>query len=690
MRAVTAARVAWGGLALTLGLDALALVMFGAGRDPLLTLTGFEPGFLLPIIYLAFLAFPTVGAMVMFRRPGNPIGWIFLGIGLILVLEAFCLEYAGYALYVRPGSLPFGKFAAWQQNWGFLAAVYPFALLFLLFPDGRFRSARWKALAWFVLVAAMVAMVGVALAPGRLSRPLQTLSNPYAVGGRLGPIMAMASSLGQIGFTGGILVAIGCLVQRLRQARGEERQQVKWFAFGAAVAGIAFFLDGAAPPSVSSVVLNVLVVVAFAGVPVCAGIAILKHRLYDIDVVMSRTVLLGTLALFITVVYAGIVIGIGTLVGGRGSPVLSAVAAAIVAVAFQPVRQRAQRLANRLIYGKRSTPYEVLSELSERMAGTYGSEDILPRMVRILAEATGSSRADVWLRVGSEFRLAASWPVISGATAPLLSRDGDLPDFGGATRAVPVTHQGEILGALTLSKPRGEPLTPTEDRLIQDLAGQAGLVLQNVALIEDLRGSRRRIVSAQDARAKALERNIHDGAQQQLVALAIKLRLAERFVRKDDEQSRKMLAELQVDAQDALETLRDLARGIYPPLLADKGLAVALGAQAAKAQVPTTVEALSVGRYPQELESAVYFCCLEALQNIAKYARASSAAVRLQQVDGALDFVVQDDGVGFNPATTPRGSGTTNMVDRLEALGGTLEVRSRPGDGTTISGRVPV
>ena len=197
------------------------------------------------------------------------------------------------------------------------------------------------------------------------------------------------------------------------------------------------------------------------------------------------------------------------------------------------------------------------------------------------------------------------------------------------------SHRGELLGALTVTKPPVRAARPpTEDRLLADLAGQAGLVLRNVRLIEELRASRQRIVAAQDERARALERNIHDGAQQQLVALAVKLRLARSLAEKDPPKAAEMLDALQAEAVDALENLRDLARGIYPPLLADQGLAAALGAQARKSPVPVSVEADGVGRYPQDVEAAVYFCALEALQNIAKYADASvghASALRVQR-----------------------------------------------------------
>ncbi len=241
-----------------------------------------------------------------------------------------------------------------------------------------------------------------------------------------------------------------------------------------------------------------------------------------------------------------------------------------------------------------------------------------------------------------------------------------------------------------MTKPPNEPLSHEEEQLVEDLAAQAGLVLRNARLIEELRASRRRLVAAQDERAKQLERNIHDGAQQQLVALTVKLRLAEGFAEREPEKTRAMLGELQAEATSALEDLRDLARGIYPPLLADKGLPAAIEAQARKAAVSVSVGTDGVGRYPPDVESAVYFSCLEALQNVAKYAHATYAEVRLSANGHELAFEVVDDGRGFDPSAIRRGSGLLGMADRLDAIGGSLEVQSRPGKGTTVIGRVPV
>ena len=231
---------------------------------------------------------------------------------------------------------------------------------------------------------------------------------------------------------------------------------------------------------------------------------------------------------------------------------------------------------------------------------------------------------------------------------------------------------------------------------MQDLASQAGLVLRNVRLtaelqanVDDLRASRRRLVEAQDEERRKIERNLHDGAQQQLVALTVQLGLLERLA-DDPERVRQMATQLQGGLRDALDDLRDLARGIYPPLLADKGLAVALEAQGRKAAVATTIEPDGVGRYPREVEAAVYFCALEAMQNIAKYADARTAIVRLAERDGRLVFEIEDDGRGFDADATTYGTGVQGMADRLDAIGGTLDIRSAPGQGTVVRGEILV
>src|SRR5207253_9218562 len=279
--------------------------------------------------------------------------------------------------------------------------------------------------------------------------------------------------------------------------------------------------------------------------------------------------------------------------------------------------------------------------------------------------------AEVWLRSEAALRRAASWPVGARLASPSDGVDGRLPVVGqllpaipGADRAVAVRHQGELLGALAVRKRAGESLTPIERKLLEDLAQQAGLVLKNVGLtsellqrLEELRASRQRLVAAQDQERRRLERDLHDGAQQNLVALKVKLGQARAMALKDPARAKELVGQLTADADQALETLRDLARGIYPPLLADRGLGAALEAQARRATLPVVAEADGVGRYPREVEAAVYFCVLEALQNVQKYAGATRATVRLSGHDGRLAFSVEDDGRGFDVASVQRGSG---------------------------------
>ena len=355
---------------------------------------------------------------------------------------------------------------------------------------------------------------------------------------------------------------------------------------------------------------------------------------------------------------------------------------------FRPVLGAARSIADRVVYGRRATPYEVMSEFSERMSETYSTDDVLPLMVQVLQGATGAERADVWLRIGGQLRASASSSSDADTRQVVEARDDTLPSLPGSF-AAEVRHHGELLGALAVTMPPNDPLDPSRRRLVHDLAAQAGPVLRNVRLIEELRASRQRLVAAQDGERRKLERNIHDGAQQQLVALGVQLRLADTMVDRDPAKARELLTRLQGDTQTAINDLRDLARGIYPPLLADQGLGAALEAQARKSPVPVDVAADGVGRLSQDVEAAVYFSCLEALQNVAKYADASRATISLATREGSLVFTVADDGRGFDPTFAERGSGLQGMADRIEAIGGTLEIDSTPGQGTTVTGRVP-
>jgi signal transduction histidine kinase len=654
------------------------------------------------ILVLAGLSYGTVGALIASRHPRNPIGWLFLAMAIGFAGVVFSQEYGVHGLIVTPGSLPAVAWFAYPVDWLFATSASLVILALLLFPTGEALSSRWRWLVRVVVVAVVLGTLsGILRAHATTGNNARFsdlglrsgIRNPLGVPA-LSPVIDVVNTLGSLIIIVAGFASLLCLFLRFRRARGDERQQLRWLAYtGAALLGTLVFVPLFA---INTNLFGGLFWFSFTallciGIPVASGVAILRFRLYDLDLVVKKTVVLGALVALSTMAYLAIVVGIGAAIGRRGNTGLTFAGAAVVALLFQPVRVRARIIADRLVYGERATPYEVLSAFADRVGGTYSTEDVLPRMADILAAGTGAVSAKVFLRVGTQLRLVAARPAEGvGAVHSSLISDEELPAFPGSEMAFAVRHQGDLLGALTVIMPPSEPLTPSQERLIQDLATQAGLVLRNVRLIEELRASRQRLVKAQDEERRRLERNLHDGAQQQLVALAIKQRLAATLVTRDPDKALEMMGELESDAKDALENLRDLARGIYPQLLADQGLASALQSQARKASVSVTVVPDGIGRYLQEAEAAVYFCCLEALQNVAKYAAANHAEVRLWEEGGDLMFSVADDGRGYDSATTAAGSGTQNMADRLAALGGALDVRSSPGKGTTVTGRIPV
>jgi signal transduction histidine kinase len=652
-------------------------------------------------VVLAVALYATVGALITSRQAGNSVGWLFAWVAFSASISILAGSYAQLA---QLRDLPLLPASAWVGRVGFAAMFGPLAFLFLIFPTGRPASRRWGTLLRAMAIAYAVAMIGLALTPGSVEAGFAELPEPIA--NPLGLPLAWKQAVETITTVAGLIVVVGAmlsvlsLIQRYRRAEHLERQQIRLLAFLGVFIAIILVLSfsliatGAIEDEgiVSGFAFFAFVISVFVGIPAVCGIAILRYGLWDLDVVVKKTVQYGLLFAGLMIVVGVVVLLTPILFIGRGSgfdmgPAI--VVGAALAIGFTLVRPRAQRLANRIVYGRRATPYEVLSGFAERVGETYSTEDVLPRMAQLLGEATGARTARVWLRIGGEMRMESAWPPDAPPVATLSIRGDELPSFGD-DEAFEVRHQGELLGVLSIAMTAADPMNPTKAKLARDMAAQAGLVLRNVRLIEDLRESRRRIVSAQDERARTLERNIHDGAQQQLVALSVSLRLAAGLIERDPAKAQTILEELQGRTTETLEDLRDLARGIYPPLLADEGLAPALEAQARKSPVPVTVQPDGVGRYAQDVESAVYFSCLEALNNIAKYADASSVQIHLRQKDGLLSFEVFDDGRGFDPDAASRGSGLQGIADRLAALGGEVTVRSVPGEGTTVVGSVPV
>lgn len=641
----------------------------------------------------AFSMFGVVGALIVSREPRNVIGGLLLYAAFTTAVSFTGGELLTW-LVSRGSTGALAQATGFLSGSGWLLGVFPVVFLLpLLFPDGHLPSRRWRPFLWFIGFSMAVLFVSLLFGDPVLtgSNDAAKVPNPFyvsAIGGFKIPDLVFA-----IVYFGSFATSVASMFVRFRTSSGIERQQIKWVAFGFLAAFLASVLgDSIDEPTLSALVGGG----GFMAFPGSVGIAVLRFHLYDLDVVVRKTVLYATLAVFATLVYLAIVIGVGAWVG-RDSSLLTMVAAVVVAATFQLVRTRLARLADRLVYGKRATPYEVLSEFSERVGGAYADEDVLPRMARVLGEGVSAERADVWLAVGEELRDVATWPSGEQPRTPIPQDDGSLRSIAETGRGFPVEYSGELLGVLSVRKPPSDPLSPADEKLVSDLAAQAGLVLRNVRLTEalrarldDLRAAQKRLVAAQDQERRKLERNIHDGAQQQLVALAVKARLARTLTQRDPAKAAEMLSQIEAETHDALEDLRDLARGIYPPLLADKGLEAALAAQARKSSVPVEVEAHGIDRFPQEIEAAVYFSTLEALQNTAKYAQASRATVTLTRSNGSLAFTVADDGTGFDTSATGYGTGLQGIADRLGALDGDLEVASQPGSGTIVTGRVPV
>jgi signal transduction histidine kinase len=658
----------------------------------------------------AAVLYATLGALIV-RRAGNLIGWFLLGVGACYAVMASASAYAVLGI-THPGTLPAPELVGLLAEWTFVPVFAALGFMLLLFPTGRLPSPRWRPIVWLGLLATALAMIGFVVHPRLVVLPApggESLAFPNPLGIRsLGPVLStvLIGTLNGLGVLGTMLLAAAfvSLAVRYRSGGREVRQQIKWIALAAVAAAVcqtaallAIAAYGSESNPVTVAAFVVMPVIALFGIPAIITLAIFKHGLYQIDVIINRAVMYGLLSAALTAIYVGIVVGIGTLAGYAGGPLLTAAAALAIAVLFQPLRRRAQLVANRIVYGQRATPYQVLSDFAQDMAGQLDADAALDRMASVLAGATGAVRVEVWIRMGAELRLRVTWPADSAPPANLpLAGGTELPSFDLATRAIAVRHRDELLGALTIQKPRNEPVSASEDKLLAHLASQAGLVLRNVRLtaelqatIDDLRASRRRLVRAQDEERQRIERNLHDGAQQQLVALTIQLSLLEDSAG-DSGEVRLIASQLRTGLRTAVDDLRALARGIYPPLLADQGLGPALRAQAGRAPLPVQVETDGIGRYPRDAEAAVYFCILEALQNVAKYSRASRATVALCCPGSHLEFTVTDDGAGFDIANARHGTGLQGMTDRLAAAGGTLRVSSAPGLGTTISGGLPV
>jgi len=625
--------------------------------------------------------YAAAGAFIAVRRPGNRLAWILVLFGLSFGLTDLGAEYAVRALVTAPGSLPGGRAAAWLQ-YPFFGPVFPILLplIVVLFPDGRLPSRSWQPLVWLTVIAGL----GITAAGAFSQEPLVSAFRQVPLGSNLLGVLKLttAQTIGLAIVQVAVLVlAAAATLTRLVRSTGVERQQLKWLALAGAAtaisAGASFVVGGVA----GQVVLDAMIVLLTVGFPTAIAVALLRHSLFDIDMVIQRSLLYATLALFITGVYVAVVAGLGALVGARGQPnlVLSILATAVVAVAFQPVRERLQYLANQLVYGRRATPYEAMTELSHRIAGELPADEVLPSLAEVTARVIGSPSSRVRLHQPGGQDLLACWPPGVEVTGPI--------------DTVGVVSREERVGEISVQQPFGEPLTRSQRTVLCDLAVQAGPILSNVRLTSELRRrvdeisararqlreSRERIISAADAQRRRLDEEIQAGTQRQLEAVAARLGEAEELLRTDPARGGELLNRLADQAQVALDELRDLARGVFPPLLADRGLVPALEAHLRKVGLPPGLEvdaALARARFDPDVEAALYFCCVETLQHAARTGSETPCAIRLVAAAGWLQLTV--------PAPSP--TGLRDVTDRIEALGGVVE----PRPGATLLARIPM
>jgi signal transduction histidine kinase len=641
---------------------------------------------------IAFTLFGVVGSLLLSRLPGNRVGGLLL-FGAAVTAGSFAAgELMTYLVREGVTDGPVVVAMGFLSSLGWLVGTFSVVLFLpMLFPDGHLPSRRWLPFAW--LCAVVLAFLGVSMLFGQDiltgSSDDAVIANPFFMPAVAG--LEIPDAVFGLTLIGLLVGSVASLVVRFRRSSGVERQQIKWVALAVAFLASSFVLSTVA----SGIGLNgdlidsIVTGIAFITLPVAVAVAVLQYHLFDLDLVVKKALVAGALVLLVIAAYAAVVGLLGVITSGNESSGFVFTVALLLGLAFRPVTRFARRIADRVVYGRRATPYEVLTEFSERVGESYATEDVLGRMAQILGQATGAGSARVWLRLGAELRPAASWPTDPEPAVVASVAHEVLPTIEGET-VVEVRDRGELLGALSVAMPPSDPMNASKEGLVRDLASQAGLVLRNVRLVEELRASQRRLVTAQDQERRRLERNIHDGAQQQLVALSVKTRLARDLTPRDPARAAEMLTQADAEIQRALEDLRDLARGIYPPFLVDEGLAAALDAQARRSPVPTTVRSGGLGRYAPEVEAAVYFSCLEALQNVAKYAEASSASVTLSQSNGHLTFEVVDDGRGFDPGAERSGTGLQGIADRLGALHGEVTIRSELGAGTRVRGRIEV
>ncbi|MCV2489738.1 sensor histidine kinase [Geodermatophilus sp. YIM 151500] len=631
-------------------------------------------------------SFAVVGAFLASRRPGNPLGWLFCAAAVCQGAVVLAEEYALYALRTRPGSLPLGAEASWLKEWiwapglGLILVFLP-----LLFPDGHPTSRRWWSVGWVGggAIGLCTALLAVPLWPERASALLLVDGNAEEA---LAPRWVLLLDTVAVPLL--LLAACGALLSlaaRLRRADGAGRRQMTWF-LAAVVLCLVYAIALVTLPAADGgsveaglVLAGLLVVPA---IPVATGIAVLRYRLHDIDLVLNRAVVYGLLVAVVTGCYVAAVATVGALVSGAAELAVSLVATGVVAVAFAPLRGRLQRAVNRLMYGDRGDPYAVLARFNRQVESAPGPQAVLQAVAESVARALRLPHAAVDLRVGERFQCGAE--VGTPVGRPLV---------------LPLSYAGQPLGRIVAS-PRGpgESFDAADRRLLGELARSAGVAVQAVRLTGDLQRSRERLVIAREEERRRLRRTLHDDVGPALSSAVLKLGAVRRML-PPESPADDLLRVVREDVRTTVSGVRALAYDLRPPVLDQLGLVAAVtdaaerlaGAEDA-GDLRVDVVATPLPALPAAVEVAAFRIALEALTNAARHAAARTCRVRFR-LDGPPDrprllVSVADDGAGL-PSRAGPGVGTSSMRERAEELGGTLTLESAPGAGTTVRAALP-
>ncbi|MGD9998213.1 MAG: histidine kinase [Ilumatobacteraceae bacterium] len=622
---------------------------------------GLEPAWDTLLYALHAVTIVGVGAMIVSRHPGHRIGWLFIVDGVFTAVAADLAQ--GWGLRAAEHGWPGGPFGEWLALSSWIVTAPGGVLVFIWFPGGHLTRRGWKVVAWASVFGAAVALPGWAMDPD-LGDQFVGGRNPYAVAGA--PIDLLLG-VGMPLFLGSLVVAIVPLIQRLRRSSGVERLQLRWFVFASACAAVVL-------PTVAvlwSVVpaLRPLTALALTAMPVAAGVAILRYRLYDIDLVISRTVTYVALTVLLTGVYAAIAVALGAAVG-RSSAWVTAGATLAVAAVFRPLRVRIQNAVDRRFNRTRFDALQQMTRfLDDLRAGRAAAEDLEPALRRVL---------DV-----DDLEVRLSLP--HGATVRL-SGTPAADDLAAGQMRWPIRHAGTLLGTVV-----GPAELAERHSLVTKVLEAASPAVEIARLrvelrhqLDEVEASRARIVAAADHERRRIERDLHDGAQQRLVSIGLALRHAQHALGCAAVEVSRTLDEAVAEITVTIDELRELARGLRPAAL-DAGLGAALRDLARRAPLPVEVEA-DGQRFPPDIETAAYFCACEGLTNAVKHSRATKVVLSAHRDNGTLLVSVADDGVGG--VDTHRGSGLTGLSDRVSAHGGTLRIDSG-GRGTTLLAEFP-